>query len=167
MYIFVGYIAAYMIYSGNLSRVEILNPDWFFVYYTYLDADQMKYPRSEFTFNSGKNTLTGYEYGEENNRGLIVISSGLGGTGDYYMEFITRFLDDGYRVITYDNTGVARSEGSGTRGLYQSAIDIDALLTYIETQSKYDNLPVYLIGHSWGGYGVCAALAHNNHDSVK
>ena len=73
VYIFGGYIAAYIIYSSNLSRVEILNPDWFFVYYTYLDADQEKYPRSEFTLTS-----------KENNRGLIVISSGFGGTGDYY-----------------------------------------------------------------------------------
>jgi len=54
VYIFGGYIAAYIIYSSNLSRVEILNPDWFSVYYTYLDADQLKYPRSEFMFTSGK-----------------------------------------------------------------------------------------------------------------
>ena len=73
VYIFGGYIAAYIIYSSNLSRVEILNPDWFFVYYTYLDADQEKYPRSEFTLTSKENKLTGYEYGEENNRGLIVM----------------------------------------------------------------------------------------------
>ncbi|MCL1963967.1 MAG: lysophospholipase [Firmicutes bacterium] len=158
VYLIGGGVGSCLFYFEKFSRVENADPDTFFSYYTYPDVDKAKYPRSEFTFSSKGNTLVGYEYGAPNTRGLIVISAGLGGTGDEYMTFMTRFVDDGYRVITYNNTGVASSEGGNTRGLYQSAIDLDALLTHLESQKEYGDLPVYLLGHSWGGYAVCAAL---------
>lgn len=160
LYVFGGTAVSYLIYSQTFTRVEYSQSRTGFVpNLDYSDIDQAEYPREEFLFNVDGNNLSGYEYGKENSRGLIIISSGLGGTGDDYTVFVTRFIDDGYRVITYDNTGVANSEGKSTQGLAQSAIDLDALLSHVESQSRYDSLPIYLLGHSWGGYGVCAALS--------
>ena len=50
------------------------------------------------------------------------------------------------------------SEGSGTRGLPQSALDLDAALDYIESDESLNSFPVFLMGHSWGGYAVTAVL---------
>ncbi|MDR1185231.1 MAG: lysophospholipase [Coriobacteriales bacterium] len=154
-----GWALSSWLYRDSLARNDLDKSTVFVTELHYGDIDHTRYPRSEFRFDSGENELVGYDYGERNTRGLIVISSGApGGTGDDYMSFATRFIDDGYRVITYDKTGTAQSGGDGQRGVYQGALDMDALLTHIESQNRYDDLPVYLLGHSWGGYGVCAAL---------
>jgi pimeloyl-ACP methyl ester carboxylesterase len=155
-----GWALASLIYRETFSRNDLNKSTFFTTELHYGDISHTDYPRSEFRFDSGGNELVGYEYGEKNTRGLIVISAGSGGNGGDYMSFVTRFIDDGYRVITYDMTGVAQSDGDGQRGVYQGALDVDALLTYLESQSRYDSLPVYLFGHSWGGYGVCAALVN-------
>ncbi|MDR3072232.1 MAG: alpha/beta hydrolase [Clostridiales Family XIII bacterium] len=158
LYLVGGTIASYFIYSASFPRNDVDYSQIFVPNLNYGDIDHEKYARTEFKFESGKNTLTGYDFGLKNTRGLVLISSGSGGTGDDYMNFVTRFVDDGYRVITYDMTGTAKSEGKGARGVYQGALDVDALLTYVESQSRYDDLQIFLLGHSWGGYGVCAAL---------
>ncbi|MCL2400151.1 MAG: lysophospholipase [Defluviitaleaceae bacterium] len=107
-------------------------------------------------FYSGQNRLTGYIFGEDNDRGLIVISHGLGGGGLSYLREIMFFVDNGWRVFTFDKTGSHNSEGSGTRGLPQSAIDLNAALNYIASQNR--ELPIMLYGHSWGGFAVTAVL---------
>jgi alpha-beta hydrolase superfamily lysophospholipase len=40
--------------------------------------------------------------------------------------------------------------------------DLDAALCFIERETRFAGLPVYLFGHSWGGYSVAAVL-QNNH----
>ena len=47
------------------------------------------------------------------------------------------------------------SGGSGTRGLAQSALDLDAALT----RAEQEDLPILLFGHSWGGYAAAAVLS--------
>ncbi|MCH5325557.1 MAG: alpha/beta hydrolase [Eubacterium sp.] len=116
------------------------------------------YDRTPISFQSGKNTLRGYIYGEENTKGLVVVSHGLGGGAEDYTDIIKYFVDNGWRVMAYDNTGGYNSDGDGAVGLAQSAIDLDAALTYIENNSALSSLPKVLIGHSWGGYAVSAVL---------
>ena len=120
------------------------------------------YPRTVVKFNSGKNLLTGYIYGEQNQKGLIVISHGLGYGADDYLAQIMYFVDHGWRVFAFDNTGTYNSQGQSQKGLPQSALDLDAALTYIEGNPELNNLPVMLFGHSWGGYAVAAVLNFNH-----
>ena len=121
----------------------------------------IRYEHSVRHFYSGQNRLTGYIFGEENDQGVIVISHGLGGGGLSYMMEISYFTNQGWRVFTFDKTGSHASEGRGTRGLPQSAIDLDAALTYIANQNW--DMPVMLYGHSWGGFAVTAVL-NMDHD---
>ena len=107
-------------------------------------------------FYSGQNRLTAYIFGEDNDKGLIVISHGLGGGAVSYLREIMYFVDNGWRVFAFDKTGSHTSEGSGTRGLPQSAIDLNAALAYIASQGL--GLPIMLYGHSWGGFAVTAVL---------
>jgi alpha-beta hydrolase superfamily lysophospholipase len=130
----------------------------------YNRIDPANYPREEAHFYSNGNRLQGFIYGSSNNNGLIVISEGLGCTADEYFLLTTYFSDNGWSVFAFNNTGVGGSEGDSVRGLTQSLVDLDAALTYIENSSRFNNLPVMLVGHSWGAYAVCAVLNYNHHN---
>lgn len=129
------------------------------VYPHYEDFDLMKKPIS---FKSGKNTLNGYIFGENNHKGLVVLGHGLGGCHEDYLNEIALFVKNGWRVFAYDNTGSNKSGGKNVRGLQQSAIDMHAALTYIENSEELKSLPATLYGHSWGGYAVTAVLNYGH-----
>ncbi len=151
----VSMIVTKNIYDGNFDRADAP------AYSGYLRYSDLKgYERSEVSFLSGENNLAGYVYGEDNNKGLVVIAHGLGGGAEEYLAETIYFVDNGWRVFAYDCTGSYNSEGKGTKGLPQSAIDLDAALSYIQSQSW--NLPVMLYGHSWGGYAVTAVLNYEH-----
>lgn len=121
-----------------------------------------QYDRELLNFMSGKNKLQGYLYGVNNTKGLVVIAHGIGGGAENYMAQTLYFVDQGYQVFAFDNTGCYESEGVDCIGLPQSAIDLDAALSYIESESRFDGLPVFLFGHSWGGYAVTAVLNYSH-----
>jgi alpha-beta hydrolase superfamily lysophospholipase len=129
-------------------------------YLTY--ADIKGYDRSIVKFKSGKNNLTGYIYGEENKKGLVVIAHGLGGGAENYLPETLYLVDKGWRVFSYDCTGSYESEGDGTVGLPQSLKDLDAALAFIESNNAMKDLPIMLYGHSWGGYAVTSILNYNH-----
>ncbi|MBE6589183.1 MAG: alpha/beta hydrolase [Ruminococcaceae bacterium] len=153
-------LITHKIVKGRFYRVsypkgpmaETLYPDY---------AEQ--YPRTPISFLSGKNLLHGYIYGAENTKGLLVFAHGIGAGHECYLRDLLWMVDHGWRVLAYDATGSCESEGEGTVGLVQSALDLDAALTYIESQKALSALPVCLMGHSWGGYAVSAGLyfSHN------
>ena len=122
-----------------------------------------EYPRELLSFMSGENKLQGYLYGAENTKGLVVISHGLGGGAENYTMQTKLFVDEGYQVFGYDNTGCYNSDGDNCIGLAQSVIDLDAALTYIEQEDRFKDMPVLLFGHSWGGYAV-TAIFNYDHD---
>ncbi len=125
-----------------------------YFYDHYKDA----YPRRNVSFHSGKNRLQGYIYGEENTKGLLVFAHGINSGHESYIQEIIWMVDHGWRVFAYDATGSCTSEGRGTTGLVQSALDLHAALSYIEGDETLKGLPVCLMGHSWGGYAVAAGL---------
>jgi pimeloyl-ACP methyl ester carboxylesterase len=162
-FIFVGCtIIALEVYSQSFGRVEEYGDNTFHTYITWKEADQTKYPREEVHFDSNGNKLQGFIYGMGNDNGLVVISEGLGGTADDYLPMIMYFVDKSWRVFAFNNTGVGGSEGESVRGLTQSVVDLDAALAYIKNSSIFIDLPVMLVGHSWGGYAVCAVLNYNH-----
>lgn len=129
-------------------------------YLTHGDVDG--YDRRVVRFRSGDNVLAGYVYGERNDKGLVVIAHGLGGGAESYLAETMYFVDNGWRVFSFDCTGSHESEGKGTIGLPQSVLDLNAALSYIESDSSLDDLPVMLYGHSWGGYAVAAVLNYGH-----
>lgn len=123
--------------------------------YAHYESD---YPRENISFTSGENTLRGYIYGADNDKALLVFAHGIGSGHESYMKSLLWFVDNGWRVFTYDATGSGHSEGAGTKGLPQSALDLDAALDYIEADPELSAMPKFLMGHSWGGYAVTAVL---------
>lgn len=128
--------------------------------YTTEDFSAVQHRRVEFL--SGKNTLKGYVWESEESDRLVVISHGFGELSNYYYSVMEYFVNKGYSVLTYDNTGTGESDGLGTKGLSQSAIDLDNALKFIETDTQLKSKSVYLFGHSWGGHAVTSVLNTNN-----
>ncbi len=128
-------------------------------YLRYSDVEE--YDSTIVEFDSGENTLKGYLYGAENKKGLVVIAHGLGGGAERYLPEALYFVDKGWSAFAYDCTGSYDSEGESTVGLAQSVIDLDAALTYINSNNSISDFPIMLYGHSWGGYAVTAILNYN------
>ncbi len=129
-------------------------------------ADYEDFERETVTFPSGDETLTGYIYGMDNAaKGLVVISHGLGEDSEGYIGETKYFVDNGFMVFAYDNTGSGVSTGDSCIGLVQSVIDLDNALTYVEQNPVFRGLPICLYGHSWGGYATTAILNYD-HDII-
>ena len=157
----ISMIIVKFIYDGQFPRYE-RHDEKVTAGLRYADLEEA-YPRSLVNFESGDNSLQGYVYGLDQDRGLVVVSHGLGGGADSYLSQITYFVDQGWRVFSYDATGSFDSEGKTTKGFPQALVELDAALTYINAQPEFTNLPILLFGHSWGGYAT-ANVIHYNHD---
>lgn len=155
-----GMIVTSVLMRKNFSRGDYRDPR-FSAYYRW-EHFQADYPRDEVSFKSGKNTLKGFIYGKDNDKGLIVFAHGIGGGHEGYINELLWFVDNGWRVFAYDGTGSGYSEGSGTRGLQQSALDLNAALTFAEGDERLSGMPVLLMGHSWGGYAAAAVLNYSH-----
>lgn len=142
------------------SRADI---NYFTAFLRLEDIDDRNEYRRVETFNSGKNRLIGYVCGNEHGKGLIVMSHDMGGGAESYTSEILYFIEQGYCVFAFDNTGCHNSQGSGMIGMAQSAVDLDAALTYIESNNNLKSLPILLYGYGWGGYAVAAVLG-SDHD---
>ncbi len=122
--------------------------------------------RKEVTFKSGKNKLVGYLYEVPYPKALILCAHGIRSlSDDYNAIYQSYFVSHGFNVLAIDLTASGRSQGSYIDGLHQSAFDIAAAIKFIKKDRRLRKLPLCLVGHSWSGYGVCAAL--NYEDDVK
>ena len=68
------------------------------------------------------------------------------------------FIEKGWNVLAIDLTASGQSEGKGAGGLDQSAFDVEAALKYVHLSSSLNPMNLFLLGYSWGAYGVVASL---------
>ncbi len=126
---------------------------------TYADVDAARYPRSDVSFLSGNNRLRGCVYRPQgDSRALVLLLNGMNACLDRHLPEILYFVDHGFAVMTFENTGVGQSEGDGTVGLAQARLDADAAMDYIRRDNSLAPLPLVLYGHSLGGYAAATAL---------
>lgn len=117
------------------------------------------YPREQVSFMSGECRLVGYVYGENNSKGLVVIAPGFSDGAEDYTSLAMGFVDLGFRVFTFDTTGSFESQGESSVGFSQEVLDLDNALSFIESNSELKKLPLFVFGHSRGGYAgamMCA-----------
>lgn len=124
--------------------------------YTYIDISE-RHNREEFAFISGNNTLKGYFYPSDDPRGTLVLVNGIRSNADTHIPEILYFLGKGWSVLTFDATGIGRSEGYSYMGLQQIRMDLIALLTCSDAGEYLDG-PVVLYGHSAGAYAAASVL---------
>ncbi len=115
------------------------------------------------SFNSDKGQkLNGFLYSGakiDQPKGLIVFSHGMGAGHLAYTTEINYFAQKGYLVLAYDNTGTCTSEGKKLKGFTQGIIDLKYAIDFVSTRDDLKELPLLLMGHSWGAYSVCNASA--------
>ena len=111
------------------------------------------------SFNSDGVRLQGYYYRAQSPKGLTVVCHGIHAGADDYLPIIEYMVKSGYSVFSFDYKGTYDSDGDSTVGMCESLVDLDHALDYIESESEFDNLPITLIGHSWGGYAAASVLS--------
>lgn len=131
--------------------------------------DDVKYYKEEdfegitstpITFNtSKKKKINGkiFEKGKKS-KGLIVLCHGIGPGYYAYGCEINYFVNNGFKVVAYDNSGCGSSEGKSINGLPQSIIDLFHCLRYIENDNILKKEKIILYGHSLGAYSVCNVI---------
>ena len=84
-------------------------------------------------------------------RAVVCLSHGLGEHGGRYVHVAELMAEAGIAVIAFDHHGHGLS--SGKRGHISSmeAATKDTALVIEDAGTKYENLPIFLYGHSMGG----------------
>lgn len=120
-------------------------------YLTHTDFEGLQMQPFSFRNQQGI-TLRGglYFYETWERKPLIVFFHGMGGGYLAYMAEIESLCRGGYRVISYDYTGTLSSDGASLGGFCQSLSDADAALAAVK--KEFPETPLYIMGHSWGGY---------------
>lgn len=119
--------------------------------------------RQTFYFPSGKVKLQGYFYPAKNSKGMVVVSHGMHAGADDYLPIICYLVENNFSVFAYDCKGTYNSEGDSTVGMITPLVDLDNALNFIKSDSYLSKQPLFLLGHSWGGYAVTSVLSlHKN-----
>ena len=120
------------------------------------------------SFKSDKGqTLNGFLYSgakTDKYKAIIVFAHGMGAGHLAYTTEINYFAQKGYLVLAYDNTGTCESEGDKLVGFGQGVIDLGKAIEFVNSREDLKELPLLLLGHSWGGYCVCNAPAVTDAD---
>lgn len=154
--------SAVIAYDAMFPRLE--KPDYSIYAGEYVfDRVKNKIAREELSFKSQKNTLAGYFYKAEFSKGLVVVTHGYNAGADDYLPIILYLNSNNYSVFAFDCTGVYNSEGENRVGWCQPLIDLDNALDFVKEKNLSDGKPLFLLGHSLGGYASASALEiHKN-----
>ena len=154
--------AAKTAYDSFFKRYEKRDINTIFGEFDYSRVEK-RLTRTLFSFPSGRWKLQGYFYPCFDAKGMVVVCHGMHAGADDYIPFIEYFVRNGYAVFTYDCQGTYASEGDSTVGMCTPLVNLDHALTYIENDPQLSKYPLFLFGHSWGGYAATSVLSiHKN-----
>ena len=92
--------------------------------------------------------VVAYSYGDSE-KALFLLNGGPGLPCDYLRDPHLRLIDDGWRIVTYDQLGCGASDKPKDPALW----DIGRYVEEVETVRKALGLGrLNLLGHSWGGW---------------
>lgn len=149
-------------YDSFFKRYEKRDINTVFGEFDYSRVNE-RLPRTAFFFPCGRLKLQGYFYPCHGAKGMVVVCHGMHAGADDYIPFIEYFVLNGYAVFTYDCQGTYASEGDSTVGMCTPLVNLDHALTYIENDKQLSQYPLFLFGHSWGGYAATSVLSiHKN-----
>lgn len=111
----------------------------------------------------GNINLTYFTYKKKGTtpKALIMVIHGIGFGHSYLFPLINRFLEDGYMVFAYDQYASGTSEGKTFKTMTRGSVDIKYVLKFIESKSEFNKMPLYVFGHSWGGYVAGYSLKYS------
>ncbi len=147
-----------MIFERRFSTVDGFKTSWDYLERcSYEDFPSLQRGKMVPVYSSGTR-LCLHLYEQPSPKGLFLCVHGIGGLSEDSSSCIHDYLfRHGYDVAALDLNSSGRSDGVGVKGLSQSALDVAAAVNFIHS-SSLKNLPLFLLGHSWGAYGVSASL---------
>lgn len=155
-------LGAKALYDSFFKRYEKRELNTVFGEFDYSRVAE-RLPRTTFFFPSGPWKLQGYFYPCHGAKGMVVVCHGMHAGSDDYIPFIEYFVRNGFAVFSYDCQGTYASEGNSTVGMCTPLVNLDHALTYIENDKQLSRYPLFLFGHSWGGYAATSVLSlHKN-----
>ena len=113
--------------------------------------------REELSFKCDKETLRGYLYTVDNPIGVVITAHGINTLADAHGQLQDYFIQNNYNVFSFDMTGCGASSGKGMKTLHESRKCVSSAIKTVKNNAKTSSLPIFLVGHSWGGYAVVAA----------
>ena len=123
---------------------------------TDLRTSDLTAPTVPVTFDANGAALSGLRIGD-GQKGVIVMIHGMRSGMDAHFAEADYFAAHGYTVFTFDGTGTRTSSGDSRCSVSFARDDLDAALDYLET-TDLGSLPVFLYGHSSGGYAAATVL---------
>lgn len=139
------------------------NPDM-----KYFSAQDFNLVSEPVEVRNGRALLRGYIYSGSNCDGkhLIIFCHGMGPGHVAYTKEIFYFCNLGYKVLSIDSTGCNFSDGKNMKGFYEGVKTAVAAIDFAANDARLKDMPVTLIGHSWGAYSVLCASARRKVESV-
>lgn len=101
----------------------------------------------------------------EDSKGLIIFAHGLFGTHIQYLLDISFLVENGYSVLAYDQYGAGLSDGKSQEYLAHGIYVMENVLHDVKKRNINKGLPLFLYGHSWGGYSATGAM--RNYPEIK
>lgn len=112
--------------------------------------------------NNKKTRFTTYEYRYKKSskfKAVILLFHGIGNGHFYLLPLIEYLCKKDYLILTYDQYASGTSEGRVFDSMCSSSRDAKFALKYVEENYS---LPLYVLGHSWGGYTSLISLNYSN-----
>ncbi|WP_033694546.1 MULTISPECIES: alpha/beta fold hydrolase [unclassified Pseudomonas] len=110
--------------------------------------------------------LTAYRYyADKAARGNLIVAGATGVQQRFYKRFAEYAVSRGFNVLTLDYRGVGESRPQSLKGFEMSYLDwaYKDLAAAVELLDK-ESLPIYWIGHSFGGHAIGLLP---NHDRLR
>lgn len=141
----------------------------------YYSPEELGLSKEGFTFKAFEKSINGFRFyyplkEGQKFKGLIIFFHGLGAGANAYLKEISFLAKQGYLVYAYDNLGCEKSCGENIRGLGSTFEVQQEFFKWLDGYDyKSNDLPRYVVGHSWGGYAALLALnpAYNVQKSVS
>ena len=135
----------------------------------YYTAEDFNLNTQPVTIQDNGAVLGGYIYtcaSVQDNGKLIVFCHGMGPGHIAYTTEIAYFCKRGFTVLAVDNYGCNLSGGKSIRGMYSGALSTIRAIDFARSDEGLKNKPLYLVGHSWGGYSALCASAERKVEKV-
>lgn len=166
LYIIIGEILVNVAFNLAFKKVDYSSNKKYLENYAQFISE---YPREVLDIPIRNYYLKGYLFDPSSNletapKGLLIFGHGLWADHREYIAEITYLVDRGWRVLAFDGTGSGESDGSSTRGLVQSVLDMDAVIEYTNKDDELKDMEKVLFGHSWGGFGAAVNSANVKHN---
>ncbi|MDN5200908.1 lysophospholipase [Fulvivirgaceae bacterium BMA10] len=106
-------------------------------------------------------------FNESNPKAAICIAHGFAEHQQRYTHVAQFFTDKGFSVFTYDQRGHGKSPGK--RGHFRSfSVLLDDLENFVKhTRRTFNDIPIILYGHSFGGAVVTNYIFKKNINEIK